>query len=1153
MASSLEELLWEEGFKGRRSTDRPRHSTGIETMTRPLHPPRRSVSQQGVKMRTERTRSDISRYKSEDVASGGDRARQTKPRDNFVRSQRLEGGLLMRELSRGQAEESGSSDVYKRKEISVEASRGSSTSEIVEIQEEEVELNSKFKDIYSNEIYSSDSRRSSVSDRKDLEGYMDGSPKDFKLEKRRSRDYSRSLLGRTSFRNNEYGMPSDRSNKDSWNSKNFDSKRSGKGESSMSGASVPALDKVAVQAMISILCGHIKPFLHDENFRNSLRVNCFSSLNIVRIDEGYNSENKVISNLEQAIETVERAVTRGENTRDLKKASLQLSVITGLSSSDMKDAFTAEIPNFKLCACAHLYISVIYKLQKKEKLSAKHILQVFCISPFQARNILLPDLWEILFFPHLSHLKKWYTDEADALGHDPSHSRKLSYLEKVYNDILDSGTLQFASYYKDWLTEGVEAPSLPLILIPTLSVRGVKQKSSSSTSSEWTSSPAGPVSPQPMVSRRLYEAVFRGNNNKQGADENVTHKVNYSPDSRGAGSSTFEEKQTVAYSTKKVKYADQDENISSSGNKDGSSPQQEAHAQEYGSFEDEIVDFSRWNGSSGSSQDCQVTSMKENELILRSIAISVFEMQKARDSSHGQEMLIFSQIKQTAAVSFPPGEAFENSECLEKESFFANAPQDFICPLTGRLLGNPVTLETGQTFERAAITEWLQSGNKTCPVTGKTLECNSVPLTNFILKRIVHKWKLDQLKNPEFLNSQTSCRIMEDRKLEDQSAFYILEQLLTGLSEEERIKNANHLISLGALEFLLQRFEQENLEEAINVAPLLLFCMEADPGCRFQIARNINKQQLFSLLHGKPATARKYGVSLLTELICLNRRHDVKLLFSSLPTERLTDSMHILILHLHSSPPDQKPLIAILLLHFDLLLEPRKYSIHREEAVNAISAAMDSSLKDESVRTSCCRALFVLGGCASVSNIVQRGGGVRIEAGCKSSSLVEVSYGEVGVSQDKSILLDNEERAREAWLRDVAMSLLRSGRMSFVDMISKCLASKFFDLVRACLTTVAWLSFTLASLPDAGLHLTAFSALISQLKEHLENSELLEHKVLASVSLLNFSKFRECRVLLMTIADEISTPLRELAKISWTAKELYTILYREDSTLQGTS
>ena len=81
-------------------------------------------------------------------------------------------------------------------------------------------------------------------------------------------------------------------------------------------------------------------------------------------------------------------------------------------------------------------------------------------------------------------------------------------------------------------------------------------------------------------------------------------------------------------------------------------------------------------------------------------------------------------------------------EHFDEGSIFDSVPHDFICPLTGQLFEDPVTLETGQTFEREAIREWFDQGNKTCPVSGKTLACSTVPLTNSILKLVIDSWKL---------------------------------------------------------------------------------------------------------------------------------------------------------------------------------------------------------------------------------------------------------------------------------------------------------------------------------------------------------------------------------------------------------------------------
>jgi len=211
-------------------------------------------------------------------------------------------------------------------------------------------------------------------------------------------------------------------------------------------------------------------------------------------------------------------------------------------------------------------------------------------------------------------------------------------------------------------------------------------------------------------------------------------------------------------------------------------------------------------------------------------------------------------------------------ESFDEGSIFESIPQDFVCPLTRQLFEDPVTLETGQTFEREAIRKWFNQGNRTCPITGKTLECPTIPLTNFILKRMIDSWKLERCNHllsfasQIFKNSEAY-----DSRQRNEDALFILEKLLASSSREERLTNAKHLISLGVLEFLIKRFEFGSLEEKTLVAALLSCCIEAESSCRNHIAIKIDKQCLFELLHGNQSKSARNVVGLLIELVCLSR------------------------------------------------------------------------------------------------------------------------------------------------------------------------------------------------------------------------------------------------------------------------------------------
>ena len=100
----------------------------------------------------------------------------------------------------------------------------------------------------------------------------------------------------------------------------------------------------------------------------------------------------------------------------------------------------------------------------------------------------------------------------------------------------------------------------------------------------------------------------------------------------------------------------------------------------------------------------------------------------------------------------------------------------------------------------------------------------------------------------------------------------------------------------------------------------------------------------------------------------------------------------------------------------------------------------------------------------------------------------------------------DEEEAIEDWLVKLSMSLLGEGKKSILDSLSKCLSCGHRDMMQAGLTTVVWSSSSLALLPESEYQLSAFSVLITKLKEKVINSEWVEHKILAATSLLNFSR-----------------------------------------------
>jgi hypothetical protein len=65
-------------------------------------------------------------------------------------------------------------------------------------------------------------------------------------------------------------------------------------------------------------------------------------------------------------------------------------------------------------------------------------------------------------------------------------------------------------------------------------------------------------------------------------------------------------------------------------------------------------------------------------------------------------------------------------------------PDALQCPITLDLMTDPVTVCTGQTYDRAAITRWVEAGCRTCPVTGERLRTAGV-VPNAAIRGIIER------------------------------------------------------------------------------------------------------------------------------------------------------------------------------------------------------------------------------------------------------------------------------------------------------------------------------------------------------------------------------------------------------------------------------
>ncbi|XP_023547970.1 U-box domain-containing protein 26-like [Cucurbita pepo subsp. pepo] len=79
------------------------------------------------------------------------------------------------------------------------------------------------------------------------------------------------------------------------------------------------------------------------------------------------------------------------------------------------------------------------------------------------------------------------------------------------------------------------------------------------------------------------------------------------------------------------------------------------------------------------------------------------------------------------------------SVVVEPLDLSVQIPYHFRCPISLELMRDPVTVSTGQTYDRSSIESWVATGNTTCPVTRAPLtEFTLIP--NHTLRRLIQEW-----------------------------------------------------------------------------------------------------------------------------------------------------------------------------------------------------------------------------------------------------------------------------------------------------------------------------------------------------------------------------------------------------------------------------
>ncbi|XP_062012378.1 putative E3 ubiquitin-protein ligase LIN-1 [Rosa rugosa] len=910
-------------------------------------------------------------------------------------------------------------------------------------------------------------------------------------------------------------------------------------ESSSRRTEPAALDEVATKAVVSILSGYAGRYIKDEEFREGIEEKCRACLARKKRD----SDSGVLETLESGVENVNKLVENPVfSTKAMRKCIGNLSsVVASLDANKSKmNASTCGIPNSNLSACAQLYLAIVHKLERNDLVSAKHLLQVFCDSPFLARTHLLPDLWEHFLLPHLLHLKIWYTKEIEVVSHSFEKEKIMKSLTRVYNDQMDLGTTKFAQYYKEWLKFGAEAPPVaPEIPLPSVpSSRSRRRRASDSFASHSS------------LNKNLYQAVFGPTLERRSVDLDDRNGVSIASWDVNEEEKLFED---------------------------------EANADKYNSLSFvHREDSNRRKSSSGSHRNPKTELWPESDQTKKSDYFGFFSCQNAPTECLVNRNLIFksNSVQQEDNSHLPSSNLGSAISTLYSSDSLSD------CEIAVRAITKAWLDSHGDPVIEAMLSEppliqgmlevlFASTDDEILELVISVLaefvarnEQNRKIILNFdpqleifmrllrssglFLKAAVLLYLL-MPKAKQMISLEWVALVLRVLEFGDQlqtlftvrcspqaAALYLLDQLLTGFDEDRNLENARQVVSLGGLSLLVTQIEKGDTHERNNVASIISCCVRADGSCRNYLADFLNKPSLLELIvlgNGSNSTCSAFA--LLIEILCLSRRTKITQILEGLKEGCCgLNTMQILLVYLQRASPEERPLVAAILLQLDLMGDPFRCSVYREEAIEAMIGALDCRTCDKKVQERSARSLLMLGGWFSYTGGASTEHWLLQQAGFSYWSRDSFHFKE-------GFLHSNEdEEATENWQRKAATALFRSGSKKLLGALSDSIANGIPSLARVSLVTLSWMSSFLSTVGDEHLKSMACSILVPQLLESLKFHKDVEERVLASYSLLNLVKSSgdEYIPMLSSVDKEVLSKLQNLSLVTWTANELISII-----------
>ncbi|RZB76341.1 putative E3 ubiquitin-protein ligase LIN-1 [Glycine soja] len=468
---------------------------------------------------------------------------------------------------------------------------------------------------------------------------------------------------------------------------------------------------------------------------------------------------------------------------------------------------------------------------------------------------------------------------------------------------------------------------------------------------------------------------------------------------------------------------------------------------------------------------------------------------------------------------------------LEKLTIGSKPPKDFVCPITDERLGETLnsvdsdfdclaTLLKNDLVEAALLIYQLR------PVFA---QLSAHELTPSLVQVIQNTNK-----------GSNDFQLAIDPKDVDRE---ILEQILIRGDEYSKSLNALSVISqngIPALAKYLERMKGRRL-----VVSILLCCMQPEKGSKSLIADIIELSPVLELFHGGNDNVRGIYVEFLLELVQLNRRTVCNQILQTIKDEGAFSMMHTFLVYLHMAPMEHQLVASV------LLVEPRKMSIYREEAVETLIEALWQKDFSNTQMKALDALLFLIGHVTLSGKSYTKVWLLKIVGFDQPyNALIKAKW--LGQYGNDSMETMDEKNVMNTWQKRVAFVLCHHENGSIFQALEECLRINSLKMEKSCLVLVIWLTHMLSTFPDTDIKDVACKSLLHELINVLQSSNNLEEKIRVSLALKNFINDLIAQQELRAYAKSIYKIMRKLIKYSTIVVDIMKTLLNLNSIDVGT-